>query len=103
MPIVLFFFLLEGSSMVSIITTDAIGCRVRLRWKDRFLCKVVRGTAEDGTDDSLTPEQREEMGKAGRAKMVLEFDERIVIDRYLAAIEEIASTEKRRSGFRISS
>ena len=39
----------------------------------------------------LTPEQRAEMGKAGRAKMELQFDERIVIERYLEAIEEIAN------------
>ncbi len=31
------------------------------------------------------------MGERGRSKMCLEFDERIVIDRYLSAISEIES------------
>ena len=35
----------------------------------------------------LSPEQRREMGLLGRAKMVVEFDEQIVIKKYLAAID----------------
>jgi glycosyltransferase involved in cell wall biosynthesis len=37
----------------------------------------------------LTPEQRTEMGLRGRAKMEAEFDEKIVIDKYLSAIEAV--------------
>jgi glycosyltransferase involved in cell wall biosynthesis len=36
---------------------------------------------------SLPSEQRAEMGLRGRAKMEAEFDEQIVIDRYLAVID----------------
>ncbi len=35
----------------------------------------------------LTPEQRMQMGKAGREKMVREFDRKIICDRYTEAIE----------------
>jgi len=37
----------------------------------------------------MTPEDRELMGQAGRRKMELEFDEKIVIRRYLEAIREL--------------
>jgi len=36
---------------------------------------------------SLTQEQRNEMGLRGRAKMEAEFDEQILINKYLGAIE----------------
>lgn len=36
---------------------------------------------------SLTPEQRSEMGKAGREKVEKEFDRQIVVDKYLWEIE----------------
>ena len=57
-----------------------------------YLCKVR--DAEDLAEKmermlSLSPKQRSEMGQRGRAKMETEFDEQIVIDKYLAAIEEI--------------
>jgi glycosyltransferase involved in cell wall biosynthesis len=38
---------------------------------------------------ALPPGSRVEMVRRGRAKMEREFDERIVIDRYLATIGEI--------------
>ncbi len=38
---------------------------------------------------SFTHAQRAEMGLRGRAKMEAEFDEQIVIRKYLAAIEEV--------------
>jgi len=38
---------------------------------------------------SLSPGQRSKMGQRGRDKMVAEFDEQIVIKKYLTAISEI--------------
>jgi len=100
--------LLECSSMgIPIITTDTIGCRdVVEDGKTGFLCKTRdAGDLAEKMERMilLTPEQRAEMGKAGRAKMELEFDERIVIDRYLAVVDEIEKTGKPRSEFRKSS
>ena len=40
---------------------------------------------------SLTTEQREAMGKAGRAKMEREFDRQIVVDAYMEQIEKYCS------------
>ena len=37
---------------------------------------------------ALTPSERHDMGKASRKKIEEEFDERLVIDKYLNAIEE---------------
>ena len=38
---------------------------------------------------SLSPEQRRAMGLRGREKMEREFDEKLVIQKYLAAIQAI--------------
>ena len=38
---------------------------------------------------NLSNEERKSMGKAGRKKIVKEFDEKIVIDKYLDSIKEI--------------
>ena len=91
--------LLEASSMaIPIITTDAVGCRDAVEdGMTGFLCKPKN--APDLAEKMekmilLTPEQRTEMGMAGRAKMEAEFDERIVIDRYLEVIEGIANTRQ---------
>jgi glycosyltransferase involved in cell wall biosynthesis len=86
--------LLEAAAMGRpIVTTDAVGCReVVDDGYNGFLCTVRN--AEDLAEKmermlSLTHAQRCEMGQRGRAKMVAEFDEQIVIKKYLAAIEEI--------------
>lgn len=83
--------LLEAAAMARpIITTDAVGCReVVDDGVNGYLCKV-----RDSYDLAekmermllLSQEQRTEMGLRGRAKMVAEFDEQIVIDKYLSAI-----------------
>ena len=41
---------------------------------------------------SLSEEERIKMGKNGRKKMIREFDEQIVIKKYLNAIEEILNS-----------
>ena len=86
--------LLEAASMTRpIITTDAVGCReVVDDGVNGYLCKVRdAGDLAEKMEQmlSLSPEQRSEMGRRGRAKMVAEFDEQIVIKKYLSAIEEI--------------
>ncbi len=85
--------LLEAAAMGRpIITTDAVGCiEVVDDGFNGFLCKP-----RDASDLAkkmermllLTQQQRSHMGLRGREKMVREFDERIVIGKYLAAIEE---------------
>ena len=86
--------LLEAAALARpIVTTDAVGCReVVDDGVNGYLCKVR--DAEDLADKmeqmlTLSPEQRSEMGQRGRAKMEAEFDEQIVIRKYLAAIKEI--------------
>lgn len=86
--------LLEAAAMARpIITTDAVGCReVVDDGVNGFLCKVRdAGDLAEKMEQmlSLSPERRSEMGLQGRAKMVAEFDEQIVIKKYLAAIEEV--------------
>ena len=86
--------LLEAAAMARpIVTTDAVGCReVVDDGVNGYLCKVrdARDLAEKMEQMLLlSPEQRAQMGLRGHAKMVAEFDEQIVINKYLAAIEKI--------------
>jgi glycosyltransferase involved in cell wall biosynthesis len=86
--------LLEAAAVARpIITTDAVGCReVVDDGVNGYLCKVRdSGDLAEKMEQmlSLSPEQRSEMGQRGRDKMVAEFDEKIVIKKYLAAIEDI--------------
>lgn len=86
--------LLEAAAMERpIITTDAAGCRdVVEHGVNGFLCR-----ARDGADlagrmmDMLElPRQRRiEMGCAGRRKIAAEFDEGIVIQKYLDVLVDI--------------
>ncbi len=57
-----------------------------------YLCKVK--DAKDLSDKmeimiNLSEEEREEMGKSGRIKMIEKFDEKIVIQKYLNVISEL--------------
>ena len=86
--------LLESASMEKpIITTDNVGCRdVVENDINGYLCKVKN--SEDLSDKmemmlKLTSEKRKFMGKLGREKIVKEFDEKIVINKYLKAIKNI--------------
>lgn len=83
--------LLEASAMGRpIITTDAAGCReVVDDGVNGFLCRTQ--DAQDLAKKmermlALSPEERIEMGRRGREKIEREFDERLVIDRYLEVI-----------------
>lgn len=86
--------LLEAASLAKpIVTTDAIGCReVVTDGVNGFLCRV-----KDAADLAIKMEQmlllpkveREAMGQRGRQRMLAEFDEKIVIDRYLAVVKSV--------------
>jgi glycosyltransferase involved in cell wall biosynthesis len=83
--------LLEASSMgIPLIAADSIGCRDAVEHGiTGFLCRprdVGDLAASMLRILSMSSEQRLAMGQAGRQKMIREFDERIVIERYLAEI-----------------
>jgi glycosyltransferase involved in cell wall biosynthesis len=86
--------LLEAAAMGRpIITTDAVGCREVVNdGVNGYLCRTR--DAADLADKmermiALAPFERLEMGRRGREKMEREFDERIVITKYLEVISEI--------------
>jgi len=86
--------LLEAASMaIPVITTDAPGCRdVVDDGTSGYLCRLR--SPEDLAEKMLKMiemplERRVAMGKHGRKKMIREFDERIVLERYMAAIEQV--------------
>ncbi|MCD4667123.1 MAG: glycosyltransferase family 4 protein [Sulfurimonas sp.] len=86
--------LLESASMEKpIITTDNVGCRDVVDDKlNGYLCEVRN--AKDLADKmemmiNLSEDERKAMGNAGREKIVKEFDEKIVINKYLSSIKEI--------------
>ena len=78
-----------------IITTNSEGCKdVVEDGINGFLCKPrdVTDLAETMIRFlNLSSEQRTAMGQAGRKKMEREFDEQIVIKRYLDLIREICN------------
>ena len=87
--------LLEAAAMGRpVIATDVAGCRdvVDDGWNG-YLCNP-----KDAHDLArkmeqmirLSQNQRDEMGVRGRRKVALEFDENIVIERYIGAIENIS-------------
>ena len=84
--------LLEAAAMAKpIITTDVVGCKeVVEHGVNGFLCEVKN--AEDLALKMkemlfLSEEQRKLMGQNGRINMEKEFDEQIVIHKYLKAID----------------
>lgn len=86
--------LLEASLMAKpIITTNVPGCKELVdEGKNGFLCEVKN--ADDLAEKMekmflLDDIERVQMGINGRQKIIDEFDEKIVIDRYKAAIKEI--------------
>ncbi len=78
-----------------IIATDAPGCRETIDdGVNGYLCKL-RDPADLQSKlekvIALSPQARQDMGRAGRAKMEREFDESIVIGKY---IDQIRALEK---------
>ena len=88
--------LLEAASMAKpLITTDVAGCRqVVDNGKTGFLCRV-RDSADLADKMErvmlLSEQARRDMGLAGREKMKREYDEAIVINKYLEVLERYRS------------
>lgn len=86
--------LLEAASMAKpIITTNVPGCReVVDDGINGYLCEVknANSLAEQMKKMMLlSDEERQEMGRRGREKVIREFDEKIVIEKYRKVIEEL--------------
>jgi glycosyltransferase involved in cell wall biosynthesis len=86
--------LLESASMAKpIVTTNTAGCKeVVDDGVNGYLCEVRN--AQDLADKmeqmlNLSENERMEMGKRGREKMIKEFDETIVINKYLKSLKEL--------------
>lgn len=90
--------LLEGAAIGRpIITTDTIGCRdVVENGKNGFLCRPrdSKDLAEKMISMYLlNHEERLSMGMHGRKKMEREYDEKIVINKYLDIIKSLTMTQ----------
>ena len=86
--------LLEAASMAKpIITTNVPGCReVVDDGVNGYLCDVKdAGSLAEQMEKMilLSENARIQMGEKGREKVIKEFDEKIVIEKYLEAIEEL--------------
>ena len=86
--------LLEAASTgLPLIASDAVGCRdVVDHGVNGLLCRTRDAhdlAAQMEQIISMSPQERAEMGAAGRTKMEREYDERIVIERYLDVIRKI--------------
>ena len=90
--------LLEAAAMGKpIITTNVVGCKeVVEHGVNGFLCEVKN--AQDLALNMkemlvLSEDQRKLMGQSGRLKMEKEFDEQIVIQKYLQAIDLVLQAQ----------
>jgi glycosyltransferase involved in cell wall biosynthesis len=86
--------LLEAAAMAKpIITTDAVGCReVVDDGVNGYLCKVRDAEDLAAKMDrmlGLSMSERVAMGREGRKKMEAQFDEKIVIAKYLQVVAEL--------------
>jgi glycosyltransferase involved in cell wall biosynthesis len=86
--------LLEAAAMAKpLITADSIGCRDAVDdGVSGFLCRprdIGDLAAQMERFLALSPAERAVMGAAGRARMEREFDEKIVIARYLGIIDRL--------------
>lgn len=86
--------LLEAAALAKpIITTNTPGCKdVVDDEKNGFLCKVKSSSDLSNKIEKMikiSEEERKKMGENSREKVIKEFDERIVIDKYKQAIKEL--------------
>jgi glycosyltransferase involved in cell wall biosynthesis len=94
--------LLEAAASARpVITTDMPGCRdTVLEGQSGFLCKPL-DALDLGSQMlrfiALSRAQREAMGEKGRALAETRFDERFVLQRYLAVVADIAIQQPSRS------
>lgn len=89
--------LLEAGAMGKpIVTTDNVGCRETVDdGVNGYLCDLRSTESLAEKLDlmiQMSHEQRLEMGRQSRLKIEREFDEKIVIQKYLDAIEEVLAT-----------
>lgn len=92
--------LIEAAAMARpLIATDVPGCRAVVdRNVSGFLCDVRNAESLAAAMESfldLSPEAQQAMGAAGRAKMEGEFDQALVVDAYRAALDAVASEQRR--------
>jgi len=83
--------LLESASMAKpIVTTNTVGCKEVVDDNiNGYLCEVKNGIDLAKKMEmmlNLSEAERKSMGEAGRKKMINEFNEKIVIDKYLEAM-----------------
>ncbi len=90
--------LLEAAATACpVITTDVPGCRdTVMDGKTGFLCRPA--DAQDLADKllrfiALPPGQRLAMGQRGREFVEQNFDERLVLQRYLALVQQVAAKQ----------
>ena len=87
--------LLEAAAMAKpIIAADAVGCREVVEHRVNGLLvpvKDARGLADAMIAMIRDPDTRMRMGRAGREKVIREFDERIVIEKILKVYREWAT------------
>ncbi len=91
--------LLEGAAMGKpLIATDVAGCRqVVQEGENGFLCKVKdEQSLFDAVDKmyKLTPGQQEQMGQKGRQYIEKNYDEKLVIDKYLYWIDKLCQAKE---------
>ena len=90
--------MLEAAAMGRpIITTNVVGCReVVDDGINGYLCQPHNALDLAEKMESmitLSLNEKKEMGRRGREKMEREFDEKIVIRKYLNAIKEVTNTK----------
>lgn len=86
--------LLEAGAMGKpIVTTDSVGCRETVdHGVNGFLCAARSSESliyELDKIIKMSHEERLAMGRNSRSKMELEFDEQLVVERYIKAIAEL--------------
>lgn len=86
--------LLEAAAMARpLVATDVPGCREVVEDDvNGYLCAVrdaIDLADKLGRMANLSAEERERMGRAGREKIIREFDQSIVIGRFLARLEQL--------------
>ena len=90
--------LIEAAAMARpIVTTDVPGCRAVVKSGDNgFLCDVRDSVSLAKAMKrflELEHPEKEALGQAGRLKMELEFDQKIIVDAYLSAIKTLTITD----------
>lgn len=92
--------LIEAAAMARpLIATDVPGCRAVVdRDVSGFLCDVRSAESLAAAMQrflGLSSKVQQAMGAAGRTKMVREFDQALVVDAYRAALDAVASGQRR--------